>query len=172
MKKRILLLLLAVIAVVCIALSACITDHVHNFGKDWKADGENHWHECSCGEKSSVGKHEFANWVVDVEATETQSGSKHADCNVCGYRLTVEIPPFLPNTRTNICQIGSVTSKDIGTSVPAVKSQTKRRTSNPIGLWMCLPQLRKRGKSTRNVPFAEEFCKRKPSKNSPLQHAQ
>lgn len=93
MKKRFLILLLAVMAVVCIALSACITDHVHNFGKDWKADGENHWHECSCGEKSSVGKHEFANWVVDVEATETQSGSKHADCNVCGYRLTVEIPP-------------------------------------------------------------------------------
>ena len=93
MKKRILILLLAVMAVVCIALSACITDHVHNFGKDWKADGENHWHECSCGEKSSVGKHEFSNWVVDVEATETQSGSKHADCNVCGYHLTVEIPP-------------------------------------------------------------------------------
>ena len=36
MKKRILILLLAVMAVVCIALSACITDHVHNFGKDWK----------------------------------------------------------------------------------------------------------------------------------------
>ena len=32
-------------------------------------------------------------WVVDKEATETEAGSKHEECEVCGYKkATVEIP--------------------------------------------------------------------------------
>ena len=32
-------------------------------------------------------------WVVDEEATETEKGSKHEECTVCGYKAeAVEIP--------------------------------------------------------------------------------
>ena len=32
-------------------------------------------------------------WVIDTEATATQTGSKHEECTVCGYKKdAVEIP--------------------------------------------------------------------------------
>lgn len=32
-------------------------------------------------------------WVIDKEATETEKGSKHEECTVCGYKKdAVEIP--------------------------------------------------------------------------------
>ena len=35
--------------------------HTHAFGEEWKSDGENHWKECACGEKTLVGAHVDAN---------------------------------------------------------------------------------------------------------------
>ncbi len=32
-------------------------EHEHSYGTDWKSDGTNHWHECSCGEKQNIEKH-------------------------------------------------------------------------------------------------------------------
>ena len=59
---------------------------------DWKYDADNHWHECSCGDKADKAAHDFK-WVVDKEATATQKGSKHEECKVCGYKkAAVEIP--------------------------------------------------------------------------------
>ena len=59
---------------------------------DWKYDADNHWHECSCGDKADKAAHDFK-WVVDKEATATQKGSKHEECRVCGYKkAAVEIP--------------------------------------------------------------------------------
>ena len=58
---------------------------------DWKYDADNHWHECSCGDKADKAAHDFK-WVVDKEATATQKGSKHEECKVCGYKkAAVEI---------------------------------------------------------------------------------
>ena len=34
----------------------------------------------------------IGDWIVDVEATCTTNGSKHAICNICGGTITVEIP--------------------------------------------------------------------------------
>jgi len=31
--------------------------HVCEFGTEWKSDGENHWHECVCGEKQDEAEH-------------------------------------------------------------------------------------------------------------------
>ncbi len=31
--------------------------HVHNPKEKWESDGENHWHECGCGEKSDFNMH-------------------------------------------------------------------------------------------------------------------
>ena len=67
-------------------------EHTHSYGSEWKNDADNHWHECSCGDKKDVVAHSFK-WVVDKEATATQKGSKHEECKVCGYKkAAVEIP--------------------------------------------------------------------------------
>ena len=67
-------------------------EHTHSYGSEWKYDADNHWHECSCGDKDDVAVHSFK-WVVDKEATATQKGSKHEECKVCGYKkAAVEIP--------------------------------------------------------------------------------
>lgn len=67
-------------------------EHTHNYGSEWKNDADNHWHECSCGDKADKAAHDFK-WVVDKEATATQKGSKHEECKVCGYKkAAVEIP--------------------------------------------------------------------------------
>ena len=66
-------------------------EHTHSYGSDWKYDVDNHWHECSCGDKADKAAHDFK-WVVDKEATATQKGSKHEECKVCGYKkAAVEI---------------------------------------------------------------------------------
>ncbi len=59
-------------------------EHTHKFGEEWKNDGENHWHECKCGEKSDTEVHDYK-WTVVTEATEESEGLKNGICSVCGY---------------------------------------------------------------------------------------
>ena len=67
-------------------------EHTHSYGSEWKYNADNHWHECSCGDKADKAAHDFK-WIVDKEATATQNGSKHEECKVCGYKkAAVEIP--------------------------------------------------------------------------------
>lgn len=54
-------------------------EHTHTYGTEWKWDGDAHWHECACGEKSEVAAHVYDN---DQDTT----------CNVCGYERQVTPP--------------------------------------------------------------------------------
>jgi hypothetical protein len=45
-------------------------DHSHAFGTVWKSDAAQHWHECSCGEKTDIADHAFGGDGI---------------CTVCGY---------------------------------------------------------------------------------------
>ena len=29
-------------------------EHTHSYGSEWKNDADNHWHECSCGDKKDT----------------------------------------------------------------------------------------------------------------------
>ena len=78
-----------------------IGDHIHNWSTaDWNHDGSYHWHECTAAscpvtasyEKNGYAQHSYGSWVVDVDATSYESGSKHRDCTVCAYRQTENIP--------------------------------------------------------------------------------
>ncbi len=73
--------------------------HKHSWSPVWSQDGTAHWHECSDGcsitdnrKKDGYGKHSFGGWIIDANATASQSGSRHRDCTVCGYRQTGRIP--------------------------------------------------------------------------------
>lgn len=45
----------------------------------------NHWKICSCGSETEPVAHIFQ-WVVDKEATESETGLKHEQCTACGYK--------------------------------------------------------------------------------------
>ena len=68
-------------------------EHTHSYGSEWKNDADNHWHECSCGDKTDVAAHTASDWIIDTPATATTSGSKHKECTVCGYTMTIETIP-------------------------------------------------------------------------------
>ena len=68
-------------------------EHTHSYGSEWKYDADNHWHECSCGDKADIAAHSASEWIIDTPATATTSGSKHKECTVCGYTMTTETIP-------------------------------------------------------------------------------
>ncbi|MCR0215477.1 InlB B-repeat-containing protein [[Clostridium] innocuum] len=68
-------------------------EHTHSYGSEWKNDADNHWHECSCGDKKDTAAHTAGEWIIDTPATATTDGSKHKECTVCGYTMTIETIP-------------------------------------------------------------------------------
>ena len=71
---------------------APLTEHTHAFGA-WHSDETDHWRECACGEQADKAPHTESGWMIDRSATETEAGSRHTECTVCGRVLrTEEIP--------------------------------------------------------------------------------
>ena len=68
-------------------------EHTHSYSSDWKYDADNHWHECSCGDKADKAAHTAGEWIIDTPATATTSGSTHKECTVCGYTMAAETIP-------------------------------------------------------------------------------
>lgn len=58
--------------------------HIHDTDVVWKANGESHWKECWCKERTEFGSHDYR-WIVDKKATKKETGLKHEECTVCGY---------------------------------------------------------------------------------------
>ncbi len=61
------------------------TEETHQYGSEWRTDAKSHWKECKCGEKSELSAHKFK-WMIDKKATVHESGLKHEECAVCGYK--------------------------------------------------------------------------------------
>ncbi len=75
--------------------------HIHSWASaEWSHDDSYHWHECTADgctitdskDKNGYGAHSYGSWVTDVNATSSQSGSRHRDCTACAYRQTESIP--------------------------------------------------------------------------------
>ena len=58
--------------------------HVHDYSQDWAADSTGHWHACQCLQQADFAPHTFQ-WIIDREATRTETGAKHEKCSVCGF---------------------------------------------------------------------------------------
>ena len=75
--------------------------HQHSWSTAWSVSASHHWHNCvgeNCwiqqdSEKQDYAAHTAGEWIVDQEATATQSGSRHKSCVVCGYEMTRETIP-------------------------------------------------------------------------------
>ena len=61
--------------------------HTHAHGTDWKSDKDNHWNECSCGDKANTAAH-----------TDANSDGK---CDVCEYNVGLPTDPDNPQTGNN-----------------------------------------------------------------------
>lgn len=67
--------------------------HTHTYaGSPWHQDATSHWHQCTdgtCPDPSNstkdLARHTFV-WMVEKEATRTQTGLKHEECTVCGHK--------------------------------------------------------------------------------------
>lgn len=115
---------------------APVLEHVHSYGTEYKTDEENHWLECRCGDKTELAEHDFK-WITDKEATETEVGSKHEECSVCGYKKdAVEIPMIEkeePTTEEPTTE--ALTTKKQETANPQESATTKQASeqiSTPV----------------------------------------
>lgn len=71
------------------------TTHSHTYSSEWSHDESYHWHAATCEHTNEIKdkeEHRFGSWVVDSEATEYQTGSKHKICEICDYRINETIP--------------------------------------------------------------------------------
>ena len=57
----------------------------HNYGTEWKSDKDNHWNECTCGDKANTAAHKDAN--------------ADGKCDVCEYNVGV---PSQPGDNSNM----------------------------------------------------------------------
>ena len=88
MKTKNLLLLL--VATSSLGLSSC--GHTHEYQTEFVKDETNHWHECTCGEKSEITEHNFnIPGEITLAQTHTEDGTQIYSCE-CGATTTVTIP--------------------------------------------------------------------------------
>ena len=72
---------------------ALASEHTHSYGTAWKYDVTNHWHECSCGEKTDISQHISNGGVITVPPTATTTGVRVYSCYICGYAFRTETIP-------------------------------------------------------------------------------
>ena len=84
-------------------------EHTHSHGSEWKNDADNHWHECSCGDKKDTAAHTAGEWIIDTPATATTSGSKHKECTVCKRVLETGTIPATGGSEHSHSYVSKVT---------------------------------------------------------------
>lgn len=102
-------------------------NHKHTYDNSWYSDAKSHWHWCSdkeCPDPSNSTKdlapHTFE-WKVDKEATTTQTGLKHEECNVCHFKRSKNtVIPVLPGSGTTTP--GTMIPNTTGGTAGAAKS--------------------------------------------------
>ena len=109
--------------------------HTHTYdGSPWYADTESHWHWCTdkdCpdqnGSTKDLARHTFV-WKVDKEATKTQTGLKHEECTVCGFKRSENtVIPVLSDSGTTTP--GGTTAP--GTTIPGTTGGTTGAAKSP-----------------------------------------
>ena len=100
MKKRLLTILLSLVAATCLtfALTACgekkteCEKNGHSFATEWTSDATDHWHKCAnCNEVSDKAAHTWNAGEITTPATFTSDGVKTYTCTVCAKTRTESV---------------------------------------------------------------------------------
>lgn len=92
-KHRVLsIFLLVALFVTTVVFAGCY--HEHSYG-NWIVNETQHWRECKCGRKNYVHDHNIDSFIIDKEATESETGLKHGWCSGCEQNITVTIPVLI-----------------------------------------------------------------------------
>ncbi len=111
-----------------ITVKPYVGPHTHTYGGPWYADAKSHWHQCTdsacpdpSGSTKDLASHTFV-WKVDEEATRTQTGLKHEECTVCGYKRS-------ENTVIPVLSGSDTTTP--GTTIPGTTGGTTGAAKSP-----------------------------------------
>ena len=106
--------------------SKITSEHSHSFSDSWKSDSNNHWKECSCGEKADVATHVEGEWEITQPATVSSAGTKALCCSICGAVIRTEVIPKLDPPNGNIKSVSindiSLNYKKSATIKPTIKA--------------------------------------------------
>lgn len=124
---------------------------VHNHNYTQKYNENKHWDECGCGYKQNEEPHQYGEWTVTKEPTETEEGEQEHTCTVCGYQETEEIAklskptdPTDPADPTEPTKTNKTTKTTKPTKATKRNSNTGATTSpqtgdnSMMGLWITL----------------------------------
>ncbi len=150
--------------------------HEHSWSVDWTFNESFHWHLCQAADcpttdnsqKNGYGEHSYGDWIIDVEATASQEGSKHRECTVCQYRETASIPadsgsgndpnePGKPSDKPNDSDNSGNTNKpnrpDNSKNLAVAKKQLKTQLAAKLKKQV-KPQLKKQLKPKLKKPVS------------------
>ena len=81
----------------------------------WSKDEKAHWKDCKngCGKKLEQAEHTFQT-IIDRQATESNEGSSHEECSVCGYQKAAVVIPVTGKEETTNEQPSNTNTLTVG----------------------------------------------------------
>ena len=125
MKKRLLIVVAAIIAVGVLAV--VLLSHNHTYSDKYEFDNEQHWLECQgekCEEKQDLSAHAWDEGRVVTSATHTAEGVFEHSCTVCDATKQVPIEKLLPSDGSIAFVDGFKLGKTYDGAVVAVKAES------------------------------------------------
>ena len=94
MKRRLLLVVAALVLCFSMVTFAACTPHEHTFSQEWSKDADYHWHAATCEHATEVSAKEAHKWdegQITTQPTEKEAGVKTFTCTVCGQTKTESV---------------------------------------------------------------------------------
>ena len=118
----------------------------HSYGSEWKYDADNHWHECTCGEKTDVAAHSGG----------TATCVQRAACDICGMEYGQlglhdwNAPTYTWTENGSACTAVRTCNTDPSHREEATATVTSQESKAPTCTEM--------GETTYTATFAEDWA--------------
>jgi len=88
--------------------------HTHSYGEEWKTDGEQHWHECECGEISGAENHSGGEADCVTAAVCEVCGASYGEADKANHTGETELRNAAEATEAAPGYTGDIHCKDCG----------------------------------------------------------